>query len=953
VLPARAALVFLFCCCCAVSAAAQPPLAIQITAENAAELLIGGPDAIGGVGDWYLANELVEVIVDDPSRQHAKLDHGGTIVDAGLRDRRGEDQFARLIPLLNLSQRLVLGYDRIRAERSADGQSARLVVSSPQVRSIPRGGSLARTLDPLVPQPDALRGVSVETRYELRAGEPFVRITTRIENRGNEPAPIFSYGDLWMRGGRSMRAFVANVTHPERSTGFEHASFSRNLLGSLNALEAFSHVAMAGLPAYPPIAYGLFSPERNAAGLPFYGVTGEHVTLAASLLGDAGGAGWPALRLLAATRRELAGGASWEIERRLLIVPGADVGSVTDAVLPLLGVAVGASGLAGRSLPEDVRALVYVETGSGQPVTQLLAREGRYRASLPPGDYRLTLRAEHREPITRSVRVGSQGFALLEDVHWPALAVLRFDGAFADGGALRLVVRGRDGTPDPVFEPELLGFRIDGTPSPSASETGSLYFVGNAHDPTRVPLPAGRYRLTATRGPEFDTQTREIEIADGELFVAPFELTRIASLGGYVSADLHVHAQASDDTGTPNAQRLRDFVAAGVDVMVASDHDHIADYDAALAEQGLAGRIRVVRGVEVTSSTPSDAAPWTIGHHNAWPMRFDPRSHRQGAPPSQDLTVAALYSLLRREYGAGVVQLNHPRGKQPGIHDGNYFTHLGSRGEALDTSLPLGAEPNAELLAPASDGTRALDFDVIEVMNGHSWEQYLATRADFHWLLRQGIRRTATANSDTHGPNEPAGFPRNYVRVPAGLENDDAALDEALRRGRSFGTTGPLITHFSVDGASMGDTLRTRGGRVKVEWEVVTAPWVPRGEVRLLVNGEVVRIFDETSGELTLTIARDAFVTLEAGVSLDVDPAIWFSTRGGTYRDDVAPGFLPAAFANPIFVDADGDGLWRAPGLLPAAPRTLAPAAALSLALVALALIQVTRWSRRRWRGEP
>ncbi len=83
----------------------------RITRENVAELLIGGPDAIGGVGDWYLANDVVEVIVDDPGRRHAKLNHGGTIVDAGLRGRPGDDQFARLFPIVNMDQRVLLNYD--------------------------------------------------------------------------------------------------------------------------------------------------------------------------------------------------------------------------------------------------------------------------------------------------------------------------------------------------------------------------------------------------------------------------------------------------------------------------------------------------------------------------------------------------------------------------------------------------------------------------------------------------------------------------------------------------------------------------------------------------------------------------------------------------------------------------------------------------------------------------
>jgi hypothetical protein len=65
------------------SAGAVSLRAERITRANAPQLLIGGPDAIGGMGDWYLGNDVVEVIVDDPARAYGKLNHGGTIVDAG------------------------------------------------------------------------------------------------------------------------------------------------------------------------------------------------------------------------------------------------------------------------------------------------------------------------------------------------------------------------------------------------------------------------------------------------------------------------------------------------------------------------------------------------------------------------------------------------------------------------------------------------------------------------------------------------------------------------------------------------------------------------------------------------------------------------------------------------------------------------------------------------------
>ena len=70
-----------------------------------------------------------------------------------------------------------------------------------------------------------------------------------------------------------------------------------------------------------------------------------------------------------------------------------------------------------------------------------------------------------------------------------------------------------------------------------------------------------------------------------------------------------------------------------------------------------------------------------------------------------------------------------------------------------------------------------------------------------------------------------------------------------------------------------------------------------------------------------LRVRGDAFVTLEAGAPLDADPASWARIHPGLYTERVAPGHLPTAFSNPIYVDVDGDARFTPPGLSPRAPR--------------------------------
>ncbi len=938
----------------AASVSAAELIAEQITDANFARLSIGGPDAIEGVGDWYLANDRVEIVVDDPARRHAKLNYGGTIVSAGVRGRGGDGQFARLLPLVNLSQRVELDNDTIRAEVDPSGGFARLVVTGSQgLAAVERDD-----FDPLVPETHEIAAVIPETTYEVRPGEPFVRITTRLQNRGDTDAPIFSLGDLWMRGGRGPRAFVGDTLAPELSSGFHHRSFDRRaILRASESMAPSTFVAMAGLLAWPPVAYGLVTPERAASGLSNFGVTGRHVTLVNAFVEDPGWDRVGLWRILLATRGSIPAGGEFVFERRLVVTPGPDVSSLTDRAFPMLGFADGSSGVAGRVEPADVRAVVAVETADGSPITQVTSRTagedaGRYRAVLPPGDYVLVVRTAGRAPRRVPVKVATGSFREVPVQRFDPLGVLVFDPAFRDLAPGRVVIQGIDGTPDPVFGAELLDFTLDGEPVGSGTETRELHFVDGT--PVRAAVAPGRYRLTATRGLEYDIARVEIDVPEpgAEVRVPAFDIERRIALDGVVSADFHVHAEASDDSGMSNEARLASFVAENVEVMVASDHDVIGDYEAAFDALGVRDRIRVVQGVEVTSSAPSDAAPYTIGHHNAWPIAHEKAAHRRGAPPSQDLTVADLYSLLRTDYGARVVQMNHALTGEPGVDDGAYWTHLGTAGEGFDPGRPLTEEPNRLLLRRGADAeTRAIDFDAIEVMNGSDWPLYLALRKAWYALARQGFRRTATGNSDTHGPGETAGYPRNFVA--AGEAADPESFDAAIRAGQLFATTGPLLARFRANGAVAGDTVAAPGGEVNVEIEVLAAPWIPVDEVRLLLNGEVVRSFRDLpppgdvlrfERQVRLKLASDGFLTLEAGVALDVDRERWIAERGGVYASVVAPGFLPQALSNPIWIDVDGDGRSKAPGL-----ASVDPAAQLVwTAAVVLALAVVWLWLRRR-----
>ena len=60
----------------------------------------------------------------------------------------------------------------------------------------------------------------------------------------------------------------------------------------------------------------------------------------------------------------------------------------------------------------------------------------------------------------------------------------------------------------------------------------------------------------------------------------------------------------------------------------------------------------------------------------------------------------------------------------------------------------------------------------------------------------------------------------------------------AVREGRCFGTTGPLL-EVKLGDAGIGERFRGREGTLRVE--VRTAPWVPVRRARVFQDGRLLR----------------------------------------------------------------------------------------------------------------
>lgn len=407
-----------------------------------------------------------------------------------------------------------------------------------------------------------------------------------------------------------------------------------------------------------------------------------------------------------------------------------------------------------------------------------------------------------------------------------------------------------------------------------------------------VPLPPGTYQLTVSAGPERDVLQVRVTLASDEVRTLEATLPRAVDSAGYACADLHVHSAPSFDSSVSPEARLAAALAEGLDVMAPTDHDVVGDWGAAAATLDVDARLHILLGGEVSPGVGDTPAK---GHFNVLPMPVG--ADMFALFPHPTLTVQEIVTAARMLAEDPVVQVNHPRWDA----SIGYFDRIG-----FDPLTGLGTTM-----------TLADGFDAVEVWNGHELDIEgggvgLETNlADWFGLLRHGHVLVATGSSDTHRlAKTPVGYPRTCVRVPDDRPSaiEDGTFLDALRGGDVFVTSGVMLD-VSVEGQPPGATVQpTMPGVVQVSVRVSAAPWISADRLTVLRDGEVVSEMpirgDAVPVELSVEVMADAFVVVLVEGDTPLPEAA--GDHGSPLRS--------AAFTNPVFVDADGDGVWSAPG---------------------------------------
>jgi hypothetical protein len=882
---------------------------------------VGLVHAQGGDDDIVLDNGVVTAVIAALDAPQDLATSGGFVVDFG--PTGGTDDLTILYQLAGILPEDTLTY----RELTIDDRSPTSVAVD--VRG---------TLDG---RPD----IAVATRYELRGCDPGLRIRTELFN-GSDDVWAFTIADAAHWGKRRVVPFA-----PADGQGYVYPDLE--LLELTSLWSPFDYVAGA-TPALGAPAYGVVACDR------------EHVEGVNDLEITALGTGL-----------EVVHPGESLIYERFVVAAGAGAAAASGpnaAIEPLLRVR---SSLFGAPPP---RALAVQLSTTG--IAQWDARSASLIVYERRGTQRIAVTAGVPDPDGAMT------------MYVPARAVLAWElwsfGRIVDSGDVP-----PDGEIEIAVEPPgqvAIEVAIDGVPADAlvafhpadsatrAAVTGTFHgqlgecvpWLGPPHGTSPacnrvlvragaavVRVPPGNYDVFATAGIEATLGRAAVTVVAGEVTTAILDLSSLetpVAKDGWVSADLHVHGRASFDSGIPDRDRVLSFLAAGVDVIAATDHDAIADYADAVAALDAASRVHVMGGLETTPllpfmDIPGEDVPLVIGHFNFWPLAVVPGAPRGGAPWDERLEPGELFDIMAPLVGPdGVMMMNHPWDEPQFGRDLGYLRAVG-----FDPRVPIPDAPtdggNGHLVRRPGGGHRNLDWDLIEIINGAGTDEQQKARPLWFSLLAQGYVVPGTGNSDSHGLSDSQlGWARNWVDVGGAWPLDDKTIDDALRAGKVVAGTGVFVDveiwsdgeilqpgiapHVARDGDGVRIQVRAPPWVIVDEVRVVTS----RGE-RILADGtDIIYPVDPfgTTGVVRWTgtvplaelVDRDDFIVIEAGVKFppvaDLDDDGVADTGdndgdGDADRDDVEDGEDTGPIVNPPDPDDPLDERWPVTRVIPGA----------------------------------
>ncbi|HYP05006.1 MAG TPA: CehA/McbA family metallohydrolase, partial [Bryobacteraceae bacterium] len=327
-----------------------------------------------------------------------------------------------------------------------------------------------------------------------------------------------------------------------------------------------------------------------------------------------------------------------------------------------------------------------------------------------------------------------------------------------------------------------------------AVRTGVIY---SADGRARIGLPAGGYRVYASRGFEYSAPSSRVRVTAGEQKSVALRVRREVDMSGYTSVDTHVHTLELSGHGDASVEeRVLTAAGEGLEVMVATEHNRLSDYSGAIRKRGMERWVESIPGTEVT--TP-------IGPFNVFTV-LDGTPY----PNAAERDWSKLSEAVKRAAGSGVIVQNHPRDEHSGYRPFDPAHHVSGTGENL-----IG---------------RPLFANAMEVVNsGAMAPDPLQLVRDWMGLLTRGDAVAAIGASDTHTVDfVPIAQARTYVE----RGNGPSDVVAQLAAGRNLVSYG-----LAVDVRQMGPPVQ---GFVPVRLAVMGPSWAAAGRVAVYSNGAAV-----------------------------------------------------------------------------------------------------------------
>ncbi len=822
-----------------------------LDAEHASAF-IGGAAGESREGDLLIYNDRARFAIQGWREGHNLEHHAGTIIDIDVvrpDDTVDRDFVDDMLTLVALGR--ILAPETLEVVDDGTGGSAAVV------RATGHDDGFAYLLGAME-NPDLFpeMGLTYEQTWTLEPGSELLQIETVIRNSTDAPVAVTT-----IDGGVVELGLVSSFVPG---------------LGVGEDIDDDGTVMAGYVSRYNDLAIGLLLDEGR---VPSPGST----ALLADLLNFV---------VIPGPDPELAPGDELTYTRYLGVAP--DMATLERARLALQGLASGT--VTGTLTTEDAGdpiagARIYLVDADGAPWTYAVTgADGGYRIDAPTGDWSLVALGDFDgDVLDVPVAAGSFGTfasAAQNQLQLDALAgdegvavVPRADGygrgepvdvTLTDGGEQSVDLQ--------LPRPALVTLRVvdgDGSPCPA---TVQFRFPEDTEDPRpadgrlgeerpedarkiawladgemEVAIPAGEYDLLGYRSFRHELAEHEgLVLEAGESSSVELVIPLAYETPGWLTADFHSHASPSMDGKCTMEDRLLQVAAGDLQMLVATAHDAVPDFQSPLEALGLQPWVNAVPATEVTTLLR--------GHFNIFPMTADPALSNHGAPMWWELdgTTAELFGVMRdRLPDDGVIQVNH--GRQPGM-----FTFA-----MWDPGDDEAGDPDFY-----SD-----DFDSMELLQGTHFEEKDQLLQDWCSHLDLGYRKTATGVSDDHSIRAGAGYARSYVWVgtddPA--EVDQATFLESVARGRLVVSGGPYIVFTATDegGGSAGIGDEITADLVTLHIEVWAPSWMGVDEVRLRGDGcQIAATWDAeqmAEGELQRFVTdiewvvdEDAYLFVEA-----------------------------------------------------------------------------------------